>query len=257
MTIQKTVNSESRDLVSFYEKEALVAHRYDSSRFWESRYHNKKAQLIHKVLRTKLRKGNFVLDAGCGTGELSIMATQMGGYVISVDFSKAYLKRLPKTVGDRVCASLTHLPFKERVFEVVICADVVEHVYEYDRVVSELHSVSLKTLIVTAPCEGVFRIIYGKLFPKKIQLLDAKVGHVNIFPLADFAQKLDCENCQVSSRSYHVIQPIVDNIFPKGMDSIIKVLERFADLILPHYGTISLATVSSFTPDEEKTGALS
>ena len=59
------------DARAFYDKEGLVARRYDSTNFWERRYHNKKAELIYSALKSKTTKNSIVLDAGCGSGELS------------------------------------------------------------------------------------------------------------------------------------------------------------------------------------------
>jgi ubiquinone/menaquinone biosynthesis C-methylase UbiE len=248
MSSQKTSQPESPVLRSFYEKEATEVHRYDSEKFWESRYHQKKASIVRNILESELKKDNLILDAGCGTGELSVMAKEMGGEVVSIDFSKTYLKRVSRNVGNRVCASLTHLPFKEKSFDIVICTDVIEHVPQYDRVVEQLRSVSLKKIVLTAPCQGLLREVYGKLFPQKLKVLDEKVGHINILPIEKFQERLLNDDCTVSSRSFFVVQSIAEGLIPKRLDPIISLGEHIADLILPGQGTISLAVVSFRQP---------
>lgn len=227
----------------FYEKEGMLAHRYDSENFWERRYHRKKASILAGVLENLNVKGCLVLDAGCGTGEIGLIASRLGAQVVSVDFSKSYLKRASKN-NNRVCASLRNLPFKKAAFNVVICADVIEHIKDQDTVITELEDVSSRKTIFTTPCHGIFRALYGKLFSRQLEALDKKVGHLGIFPLLFFRNKLQRADCNVVCKSYHVIQPIADRFLSKRAELLVDFVERIGNLILPNQGTISLAIIS-------------
>jgi 2-polyprenyl-3-methyl-5-hydroxy-6-metoxy-1,4-benzoquinol methylase len=122
---------------SFYDKEGLIARRYDSINFWERRYHNKKAELIYSTLEMVDARNNMVLDAGCGSGELSKYLHEAGSEVVSLDISKSYLNRLRGVADHRICASIDHLPFKDQAFNTVLCADVIEHLPAYDEPLNE------------------------------------------------------------------------------------------------------------------------
>jgi ubiquinone/menaquinone biosynthesis C-methylase UbiE len=236
------------NLKLFYEKEGLIADRYNSKNFWERRYHRKKASIVNAVLRSIFRQNDLVLDAGCGTGELSLIAQNMGGHVVSVDFTKSYLKRVPKNIENRVCASLNCLPFKTTAFDIVMCADVIEHLPECDKVLKELKQVSLRSAILTTPCQGVFRVIFGKLFPKRLEYLDKKVGHIRTFSLSGLYQKLVEQGWNVGCQSYFVIQPIPEKFLSKRLGAVVTIAEKFADAFLPGQGTISLALMIPTNP---------
>jgi ubiquinone/menaquinone biosynthesis C-methylase UbiE len=241
-----TNESEANDhagLKIFYEREGLVTNRYDSNSFWERRYHQKKASIVAAILKSVLRKNDLVLDAGCGSGELSLIAERLGGRVASLDVAKSYLKRVPKNVENRVCASLSYVPFTSKAFDVVVCADVMEHIPDYDRVLEQLRCVCSQTTILTTPCQGILRELYGKLFPKQLGNLDKKVGHIHIFSLSKLSHKLVKLNWKVSCKSYHVIQPLADKFLSKRLAGIVDLTERIANILFPRIGTISLAVM--------------
>jgi 2-polyprenyl-3-methyl-5-hydroxy-6-metoxy-1,4-benzoquinol methylase len=77
-----------------------------------------------------------VLDAGCGSeGSISFLLEQ----IVGVDVSRRNISQIHKTKqGDFLVASLTYLPFKQEVFDTVICADVLEHLKEKRLVLEEI-----------------------------------------------------------------------------------------------------------------------
>jgi ubiquinone/menaquinone biosynthesis C-methylase UbiE len=228
------------DLRLFYEKEGSIIKRYDSSNFWEKRYHQRKANFVLKALKMLAIKGSFVLDVGCGTGELSLSAQKLGGWVVSLDISKSYLRRVDKKVENRICASSDNLPFRMSSLNIVLCTDVIEHLPSYELAISELYRVSSNVLLITAPCNGVSRRLFGILFPEKLSRLDKKVGHIQIWSLKDLGQKLSKTNWSTSCSSIHVVQPILNNSFPRQLGFLARLLEKTADFLLPNEGTISL-----------------
>jgi ubiquinone/menaquinone biosynthesis C-methylase UbiE len=197
------------------------------------------------LLDSELRQNNLVLDAGCGSGELSVYAKNLDGNVVSLDISKSYLKRVRSLVDARICASSDLLPFRPNFFDIVICADVIEHIPAYDKVISELHRVSKGLVVITTPCEGVFRGIWGFLFPKKLASIDRTVGHFHIFPISKLKQKfLKFDSSTITCRSYHVLQPFADKFLSKNAVVLVDLFERFANLVLPNHGTISLVIMT-------------
>jgi len=218
----------------------MSARRYDSKNFWETRYHQRKSSIVASNLSVMLRKNDLVLDAGCGTGELSLIAGKLGGCVVSLDLAKSYLKRISGKVENRVCASISCLPFKSKVFNTVICADVVEHIPDYDEGLAELSRVSSKTLILTTPCHGILRTLFGRFFPVQLAHIDQKVGHIYIVSLPNLRQRLLKPNWEATCRSYHVLQPIVNRFLSKRLEHIVDLSEKVCDVLLPEKGTISL-----------------
>lgn len=221
-----------------------MTRRYDSHNFWERRYHQKKALLVFTVLNSVVHQNDMILDAGCGSGELCRSAENLGGRVIGLDISKSYLRRASVFVGNRICASLDHLPFRPSAFDVVLCADVIEHIPAYDKVLAELYRVSRRVVVITTPCKGIIRELYSRLFPEELAYIDKEVGHIHILPLFELRQKLLNFNWTVSCRSYHVIQPIADKFISKKLVRIVDLFEKIANVFLPEQGTISLVILT-------------
>jgi 2-polyprenyl-3-methyl-5-hydroxy-6-metoxy-1,4-benzoquinol methylase len=91
-------------------------------------------------------RGARVLDAGCGFGGTSIAFARAGARVQAVDFDHDYVRAArARAAGDRgradACfhqASVTDLPFGAGTFDVVVCADVLEHVASQERTIAEI-----------------------------------------------------------------------------------------------------------------------
>jgi len=111
-----------------------------------------------------LTSGMRVLDAGCGSGRHLCEAFRTPGVeVAGVDLSrvdlckaKGFLSLMAREQEGRwlvACADVTNLPFASGWFDVVVCSEVLEHVFDNQAAVTELVRV-LKPggdLVVTVP----------------------------------------------------------------------------------------------------------
>jgi len=82
-------------------------------------------ELISKL---EIKGGDFILDAGSGTGNLAIMITKKGGRVIGIDFSEHGVGcHKKKDVGAEViCCDLTKsLPFQNNYFDKIVSNNVL------------------------------------------------------------------------------------------------------------------------------------
>jgi malonyl-CoA O-methyltransferase len=88
--------------------------------------------------------GEHVLDAGCGAGRAFPALLAAGARVTGVDFSRGKLRvarsRFP-TVPLAQADLQGRLPFRDGVFDAVLCALVGEHLDQMDAVASELRRV--------------------------------------------------------------------------------------------------------------------
>jgi len=91
-----------------------------------------------------------VLDVGCGDGMVSRALVEAGLDVTGVDLSRSALRYFP---GKSVLAPVDRLPFGNSVFDLVICAEVLEHLSEmtYDRTLKELQRVSSRYILISTP----------------------------------------------------------------------------------------------------------
>ncbi|MEM3523616.1 MAG: class I SAM-dependent methyltransferase, partial [Thermoproteota archaeon] len=80
------------------------------------------------------REAGLMLDNGCGN--CRNLKAFKGGTVVAGDFSRNMLKQCVKNVSGRevhyVQYELTHLPFRNRVFNSIICVSAIHHLKEND-----------------------------------------------------------------------------------------------------------------------------
>lgn len=114
-----------------------------------------------------IKPGFRVLDAGCGTGrhicevfrrwEVDVAGVDLNPNDLSHARNKLYdlTHENPEKSGACIVsfADLTRLPFKDEVFDVVICSEVLEHIPDSRAAVSELVRVLKrgKCLVVSVP----------------------------------------------------------------------------------------------------------
>jgi len=87
----------------------------------------------------QIKPGMRILDVGSGRGELCIYAAMQGAEAVGVDYSQAAIelsqkaiKDLPKEVASRISfvqAPVSKMKFKKNSFDLVVCVEVLEHLY--------------------------------------------------------------------------------------------------------------------------------
>lgn len=143
--------------------------------------------------RLGIRPQDRILDMGCGEGRHMVQACRMnqavciGGDFVhdnlvttrdKLRFHQA-LNDLSCSRFDLACMDVTRLPFKDHSFDAVICSEVLEHIPDDDRAVSELIRILKpgRVLAVSVP----------RFFPEKIcwalsnAYTEADMGHVRIY----------------------------------------------------------------------------
>ena len=72
----------------------------------------------------------FLLDIGCGRGQLEKIFYEKGSIPVGIDISFEYLKEAKKNSkeADFVLYGGAKMPFKEEAFDTIICNDVFEHI---------------------------------------------------------------------------------------------------------------------------------
>jgi SAM-dependent methyltransferase len=95
-----------------------------------------------------------VLEIGPGEGWLSSLLTRRGHRVIALDIARSWVARIPPDqVAGRIAGMMTDLPFAERTFDVVVAAEVVEHIPDLPGALAEAARVLAPGghLVVTVP----------------------------------------------------------------------------------------------------------
>lgn len=109
-------------------------------------------QLIDRILAV-VSPGQSLLDVGCGRGRL-IDSLSSKCSVYGVDLAPAAPAGMR---GRYLMARVESLPFRSDVYDVVVCAHVLEHVPDIFTAIAELRRVATKRLIIVLPVERPYR----------------------------------------------------------------------------------------------------
>jgi ubiquinone/menaquinone biosynthesis C-methylase UbiE len=110
--------------------------------------------------------GERVLDLGCGTADLAADLAGAGARVTAADVAEAALARARgrhPTLDLRLVAIDAPLPFADGAFDVVWSSEVIEHVADTARWLSEVRRVLVPRgrLLLTTPSHGRLRLLAG------------------------------------------------------------------------------------------------
>ncbi len=125
---------------------------------WESVEEERGKSRMFKVLHYISPHG-LHLDIGTGRGDGTYLVSQMKR-TIGIDFGRKSLKIAARKNRDLAQADACNLPFKTAAFDSITCLDVLEHIPEAEKAVSEMRR-ALKPegrLIMQTPTTGLNQI---------------------------------------------------------------------------------------------------
>lgn len=166
----------------------------------------------------------LILDCGCGTGLWKKML-ESKGEVIGVDVNRKYLER--SSYANVVLCSVTHLPFKDEVFDFVWACAVIEHVK--DDCIEEIMQVG-KHIIITTPNKNSPLNILNKLLRRRSWFSPKQHGHVRSYGIRElkkYGRVYGC-SCGLPKRSFWLrILPIrLWILFPRLSHSLVLEIVR-------------------------------
>lgn len=135
-------------MLSFFSSQVITSRDYDEriealgvdhavKVYWEPEDDVNKRRIDAISGAIGAKKGEIVIDVGCGVGTFTYRAALKGAKAIGVDYSLQSLriaKRLSeKRLGDDawirfVVADATNLPFKGQSTDIIVAADFIEHI---------------------------------------------------------------------------------------------------------------------------------
>ncbi len=126
----------------------------------------------------QITKNDFFLEVGCAQGYYLSKVIKKTKNVFGIEVRKDFVKFANKTGAKVLLASATNLPFKKNEFDYVLCTEVLEHVPNWEKAVSEIYKVTKKNgrVIITVPLEkSFFWKVFSLVYPP-----EEYRGHINL-----------------------------------------------------------------------------
>ena len=149
-------------------------------------------ELRRAFLRAHVRTGARALDLGCGDGRLTAEMADAGAKPVGVEIADAALDRARASYSEldfRLAPIEGPLPFEDGSFELVWASEVIEHVADTARWLSEARRVLAPggRLLVTTPSHGRLRIMVGG-----IERFSEPLGdHLHLYTRSSLGQLLE------------------------------------------------------------------
>jgi len=167
---------------------------------------------------TQIKPNSKVLDVGCASGYIARELKPKNCYVIGIEIDERMAYEARKFCDEVLVVNVEdvqELPFKHGFFDVIILADILEHLKRPDTVLVRLKKYLSNSgyIIASIPniaqIENRFKLLFGGFGYEESGILSK--GHLRFFTL-----KTTREMFRVSG--YDILK-----IYPTGLGSILKV----------------------------------
>lgn len=125
------------------------------------------------LIKKHVKENSFILDVGCGTGRLLGMLPAVKRH--GLDISASYLKRASQAGIDVCLGKVEDMPYRDGVFDIVVCTDVLEHVLNLNYALEQVLRVLKEdgVLIIRVPYKEDLSIYLSPDFPYSLAHLRA------------------------------------------------------------------------------------
>ena len=147
--------------------------------------------------------GQQILDLGCGYGAYGQALAEAGRQCVGCDVNLQYLRQ---AVGNGLPAAAVDsiLPFANRTFDSVLLLEVIEHVSNFEQLLSEAFRVARKNVLITVPNSEQIELMKDNDVTYAHMLSS---DHVNFFDEASLRKLLDPFSAAVNIERSDPIYP--------------------------------------------------
>ena len=194
------------------------------------------------------QSNDTILDVGCGDGYQISYFANLVSQVVGVDISRRKLKKAKTNVpeSDFICADSSRLPFRARIFDKILCLELLEHLEHPSKTINEI-DLSLKKkgiLIVSVPYREQIvqtRCVHcGRLTPLHGHLHSFDEQKISRILMSNY-NLLKRELISTPASSYHLFA-----FLPTRLWKIVDTLSRALPGVRP-YWVISKAEKTAYS----------
>jgi 2-polyprenyl-3-methyl-5-hydroxy-6-metoxy-1,4-benzoquinol methylase len=156
----------------------------------------------------KIESHQTIIDIGCGDGRAIKFCSQRKAHVIFMDLNETKIKRLEKELNntnagkvDGIVGDCTAIDIKDNTGDIIICTEVLEHVDDPVKVMTELARIgkpdAIYILTVPDPAgEALMKVTAPPIYFKK-------PNHIRIFEREEFRSLATNAGLKITEQSYH------------------------------------------------------
>jgi SAM-dependent methyltransferase len=149
-------------------------------------------EVRRRFLLKEVRAGDRALDLGCGSGAFTALLALAGAAAVGADVAEAALERASRAHPELRFVHVAiegPLPFDDHAFDLVWASEVIEHVADTARWLSEVRRVLTPggRLLLTTPNHGRIRVLLHGLERYSEPLGD----HLHLYTRRSLAQTLN------------------------------------------------------------------
>lgn len=149
-------------------------------------------ELRRRFLEREVRPGDRALDLGCGEGRFTALLDAAGARVVGIEVAEAALRRarrLHPALEFRLTPVDGPLPAADGAFDLVWASEVIEHVADTARWLSEVRRVLAPggRLLLTTPSHGRLRVLIAGMERFSEPLGD----HLHLYTRASLSELLE------------------------------------------------------------------
>ncbi len=134
---------QKKELKKYYDSKARhideLTATYKNKNLYKNFFYKTRFSNVIKALQPK--KGEKILDIGCGIGFYANYIAKTGAKTYGIDMSSEYIKQAKKYAKFKInfkVADANKLPFKNGFFDKVLMTEVLEHIPDYKKALTQL-----------------------------------------------------------------------------------------------------------------------
>lgn len=248
---------DKKKLKKFYEEEAKqLTHqetmyvRGDKHKLW---WHRKRLYYIFSFLSEIIKVNDITTfaDIGCAEGFYvkCIASFHSEIFCVGADIARTYIKKAKAKMNnstlncDYIVCDIENLPIKSGSIDVVLCSEVLEHVYNYHGALDELYRVGKKYLVISFPGHSYLYKVFCRIKPIKrlVDNLVPNVGHISDVKVSDVQAFLESKCATWKIKIAGVLPLRLYTLIP--WVRIVETIDTMLCKILERFGAVKYVTI--------------